>query len=90
MDSGRFGVAGGRPWFRALFTGHVDLGSIGRAPRDELWIEGSVPLHYLIEPGLNPQTGASAMIANSLRRVVKAQPGWLTVGDLPPATPFSP
>jgi 2,4-diaminopentanoate dehydrogenase len=82
------GVAGGRSWFRALFTGHVDLPSIGRTPRDELWIEGSVPLHYLIEPGLNPQTGASAMIANSLRRVIDAPAGWLTVGDLPPATPF--
>jgi hypothetical protein len=82
------GVAGGGPWFRALFTGHVDLHSIGRTPRDELWIEGSVPLHYLIEPGLNPQTGASSMIANSLRRVVAAPSGWLTVGDLPPATPF--
>ena len=83
------GVAGGGPWFRALFTGHVDLQSIGRTPRDELWIEGSVPLHYLIEPGLNPQTGASSMVANSLHRVVAAPPGWLTVGDLPPATPFS-
>jgi hypothetical protein len=82
------GVAAGRPWFRALFTGHVELASIGRAPRDELWIEGPVPLHYVIEPGLNPQTGASAMIANSLRRVVAAPPGWLTVGDLPPAVPF--
>jgi len=42
----------------------------------------------VIEPGLNPQSGASAMIANSLRRVAAAPPGWLTVGDLPPATPF--
>jgi 2,4-diaminopentanoate dehydrogenase len=82
------GIVGGRPWFRALFTGHVDLASIGQTPRDELWIDGSVPLHYLIEPGLNPQTGSAAMIANSLRRVVEAPPGWLTVGDLPPATPF--
>ena len=82
------GVADGGPWYRALFTGHVDLPSIERTPRDELWIEGSVPLHYLIEPGLNPQTGASSMIANSLGRVVHARPGWLTVGDLPPATPF--
>jgi hypothetical protein len=82
------GIAGGRPWFRALFTGHVDLDSIGRTPRDEIWIDGSVPLHYLIEPGLNPQTGSAAMVANSLRRVVEAPAGWLTVGDLPPATPF--
>ena len=82
------GLAGGELWFEALFTGHVDLPSVGRAPRDELWIEGSVPLHYVIEPGLNPQSGASAMIANSLRRVVAAPPGWLTVADLPPATPF--
>jgi len=25
------GVAGGRPWFRALFTGHVELASIGKS-----------------------------------------------------------
>jgi hypothetical protein len=81
------GVAAGKPWFRALFTGHIDLPSIDLSPRDELWIEGSVPLHYVIEPGLNPQTGASSMVANSLRRIVEAPPGWLTVGDLPPATP---
>jgi 4-hydroxy-tetrahydrodipicolinate reductase len=82
------GITDGRPWFRAFFTGHVDLDSIGRTPRDEIWIDGSVPLHYLIEPGLNPQTGSAAMIANSLRRVVEAPAGWLTVADLPPATPF--
>lgn len=80
-------VVDGEPWFRALFTGHVDPEAIGKPPRDEIWIEGATPLHYAISPGLNAQTGSSAMIANSLRRLVEAPPGWLTVGDLPPATP---
>jgi 4-hydroxy-tetrahydrodipicolinate reductase len=77
----------GKPWFECLFTGHVDLEGIGLEPRDEIWIEGPTPLHYSIMPGLNPQVSAPALVANSLRRVVEGPPGWVTVGDLPPATP---
>jgi 4-hydroxy-tetrahydrodipicolinate reductase len=83
------GIVAGRPWFACSFLGHVDPGSIGKPPRDEIWIEGSTPLHVAVIPGLNPQTGASAVIANSVRRIVDASPGWVTVGDLPPAVPHS-
>jgi 4-hydroxy-tetrahydrodipicolinate reductase len=81
------GVAGGRPWFEALFTGHLDPASIGSPPRDEIWIEGDPPLHVAIVPGLNAQSGSSSLVANSVRRVAEAPPGWLTVADLPPASP---
>jgi len=81
------GVVNGTPWFEALFTGHLDPVSIGKPPRDEIWIEGDPPLHYEVVPGFNAQTGSSALIANSVRRVLDAPPGWLTVADLPPASP---
>lgn len=77
----------GKPWFECLFTGHVHLESIGLEPRDEIWIEGPTPLHFAVIPGLNPQVSASAVVANSLHRVVDGPAGWVTVADLPPATP---
>lgn len=81
------GVVSGRPWFEALFTGHVDPASIGRPPRDEIWIEGEPPLHYAVVPGFNAQSGSASLVANSVRRVAEAPPGWLTVADLRPASP---
>jgi len=81
------GIVAGRPWFEALFTGHLDPTALAKEPRDEIWIEGSTPVHLVADPGFNPQIGSSALVANSLRRVVEAAPGWVTVADLPPATP---
>jgi 2,4-diaminopentanoate dehydrogenase len=80
-------VVAGSSWFEAFFIGHVDPVAIGKPPRDEIWIQGSPPLHYLVSPGFNAQSGSSGLIANSVRRVANAAPGWLTVGDLPPALP---
>ena len=56
-------------------------------PRDEITIRGATPVHLVVEPGFDPQIGSSAMIANSLHRVLAARAGWLTVADLPPAHP---
>jgi hypothetical protein len=36
---------------------------------------------------MNPQSGSASIVANSVRRVVAAAPGWRTVADLPPAFP---
>ena len=80
-------LSGGRAWFECVFTGHIEPSAIGVEPLDSIRIDGSSPLQLRIEPGLNPQRGSSAVIANSLRRVVDAPPGWLTVADLPPAAP---
>lgn len=81
------GVVAGAPWFEAVFTGHLDPASIGKPPRDEIWIEGDPPLHYAVVPGFNAQSGSSSLIANSVRRLAAAAPGWLTIADLPPAAP---
>lgn len=80
-------IVNGSPWFEALFTGHVDLREIGKEPRDEIHVEGPTPLHITVDPGFNPQIGSAGIVANSIRRVVEAQPGWVTVADLPPAAP---
>ena len=29
---------------------------------------------------MNPQSGSASVVANSIRRVVEARPGWVTVG----------
>jgi 4-hydroxy-tetrahydrodipicolinate reductase len=81
------GVANRRAWYEATFTAHIDLPSIDKAPLDEIVINGDPPVHLAIDPGVSSQMGAAAMIANSVRRVNAAPPGWLTVGDLPPAIP---
>jgi 4-hydroxy-tetrahydrodipicolinate reductase len=81
-------VVKGRHWFEALFTAHLDPASIGKQPRDEIWIDGTPDLHFVVTPGLNPQSASSALIANSIRRVVDAKPGWTTVAALPPAFPL--
>jgi len=82
------GYVDGSAWYTAIFIGHIDPVTLGKPPRDEMWIDTDPPLHFEINPGLNPQAAAPALLANSVRRVAAAQPGWLTVVDLPPAAPL--
>jgi 4-hydroxy-tetrahydrodipicolinate reductase len=81
-------IVDGRVWFEAVFVGHLDPHGNGTPPRDEIFVLGETPVHMLVTPGLNPQVGAPAVVANSLRRVVAAPPGWCNVGSLPPACPW--
>jgi 4-hydroxy-tetrahydrodipicolinate reductase len=81
-------ISGGRVWFEALFLGHVAPGEIGENPRDAIAIRGPHGgVNLGVTPGMNPQTGSASIVANSVRRIVAAPPGWTTVGDLPPAVP---
>lgn len=80
-------IVEGAPWFEARFTGHIDLAAEGLAPRDAIELSGPTPLRLTIEPGIDPQQGSTAVLANSLRRLVEAPAGWLTVAHLPPAAP---
>jgi 4-hydroxy-tetrahydrodipicolinate reductase len=81
------GVVQGKPWYQAQFIGHPDPIVAGFEVRDSIDIEGYAPIHLSIKPGLNPHLTAAGIIANSLRRVVNAHPGLLTIADLPPAFP---
>jgi 4-hydroxy-tetrahydrodipicolinate reductase len=80
-------TASGRTWFEAMFTGHVAPAAVGLATRDAITVESVPPVCVVAMPGLDPQAGSAAVVANSVRRVVAAPPGWLTVADLPPALP---
>jgi 2,4-diaminopentanoate dehydrogenase len=81
-------VSDGRTWFEAVFTGHVSPEAIGREPRDSITIRGPYGgVHLEATPGMNPQSGSASIVANSVRRVVAASPGWTTVAELPPAVP---
>lgn len=80
-------TVGGRTWFEALFTGHVAPAAAGLEPRDEIVVDATPPVRVVTAPGMNPQSGSAAIVANSVRRVVAAPPGWVTVADLPPAFP---
>ena len=81
-------VSDGLLWFEALFTAHVSPQAIGQEPRDAITIRGPHGgVNMAVVPGMNPQSGSASIVANSVRRVVVAAPGWTTVADLPPAVP---
>jgi 4-hydroxy-tetrahydrodipicolinate reductase len=81
-------ISGGRTWFDAFFIGHIAPAAIGQQPRDSITIRGPYGgINLAATPGMNPQSGSAAIVANSVRRVVGAAPGWTTVADLPPAVP---
>jgi 4-hydroxy-tetrahydrodipicolinate reductase len=80
-------VSGGKPWFTAELIGHAAPEQAGFEREDTIDIEGDAPAHLSIRPGCDAQLGSAAMIVNSMRRVVEAPPGLLTVADLPPASP---
>jgi 4-hydroxy-tetrahydrodipicolinate reductase len=81
-------ISDGRLWFEALFTAHVAPAELGLEPRDAVTVRGPYGgVNLAVTPGMNPQTGSASIVANSIRRVVAAAPGWVTVGELPPAVP---
>ena len=80
-------LVGGSVWFEAVFTGHIAPAAVGLEPRDEIAVDATPPVNVVTAPGMNPQSGSAAVVANSVRRVAAAPPGWTTVADLPPAFP---
>ncbi len=76
----------GRLWFDARFTAHVAPAALGEEPRDAITIRGPHGgVNLAVTPGMNPQSGSASIVANSVRRLVAAAPGWTTVAELPPA-----
>jgi 4-hydroxy-tetrahydrodipicolinate reductase len=80
-------IVAGAVWFEAVFTGHVAPAAAGLEPRDEIAVDATPPVRVVTAPGMNPQSGSAAIVANSVRRVAVAAPGWRTVAELPPAFP---
>jgi hypothetical protein len=77
----------GRAWFEAIFVGHVAPAAAGLETRDEISVDATPPVKFVATPGMNPQSSSAAIVANSIRRVVGAPAGWVTVAELPPAFP---
>jgi len=80
-------VVSGAPWFEARFTGHVAPAAAALSTHDAIHVDADPPLDVEIRGGLRSQAASAAVLANSVARVAAAPPGWVTVGQLPPAVP---
>lgn len=58
-------------------------------PRDEIQIEGTPPLHVVIDRGIQGDLATVAIVVNAVPALVAAPPGLLTMADLPLAPPPS-
>jgi 4-hydroxy-tetrahydrodipicolinate reductase len=56
-----------------------------REPRDTISLQGDPSLELVIPGGTPGDPATAAILLNTLPRVVQAQPGLLTVLDIPPA-----
>jgi 4-hydroxy-tetrahydrodipicolinate reductase len=81
----------GKPWFVSHFYGHVDLPGINKSAVDEieLSLDGKVFQTITVKPGIGSQVGSKNMVANSIRRILAAADGWVTVAHMEPAFPES-
>ena len=58
--------------------------SIGeKEPQDKIEIYGVPDITSVIEGGVNGDIGTCAIVLNSIKRVIEATPGLLTMADLP-------
>lgn len=66
---------------------HLDFIARLGAPEsfDEVKVEGDPSLHSRIEGGIPGDVATASMVVNSIPRVATAQPGLLTMKDMPPA-----
>lgn len=73
------GLAGGREVIRLDLEMSLNVES----PRDEIMIDGIPPIHMIIPDGVHGDRATAAIAVNSIPLVIGAQPGVLTVLDLP-------
>jgi 4-hydroxy-tetrahydrodipicolinate reductase len=74
------GTIGGRTVIEA--TVHMSAGA--DRPRDEILIEGTPPVHMVIEGGIQGDAATASVVLNAARPVVEHAPGLITMLDLPP------
>lgn len=73
------GLSGGREVVRLDLEMSLNVEN----PRDEVIIDGIPPIHMIIPDGVHGDRATAAVVVNSIPLVVDAQPGLLTVLDLP-------
>ena len=81
------GIIDGEPWIDSEFVAFIDPSAGDFVAQDSISIQGYNPLNLTIRPGCQPQLGSAAMVANSIPKVIAAEPGFRTVADLPPLCP---
>ena len=68
---------------RTVIEAVVQMSTGAERPRDEIDIEGTPPVHLVIEGGVQGDLATAAVIVNAASRVVNHVPGLITMLDLP-------
>jgi len=89
VDQTYAAIVDGERWYTARFYGHVNPEQVNMIAADQiqLYRDGELYQQFRIQPGIGAQVGSQNMVANSICRIMRAPPGWLTVADLAPAFP---
>ncbi len=87
-DQRATGWFGEEPWLDISMTLHIDPGTAGLAPTDEIQLDGRHGLRVRVDPGCRALLSTAAMIVNGLPRAIAAAPGVHRPGDLPPVPPW--
>ena len=74
------GAVGGSTVIEAV----VQMSIGAERPRDEIVIEGTPPIHLLVEGGIQGEAATAAVIVNAIPHVVSHAAGLITMLDLPP------
>ena len=89
VDQTYTAIVADHPWYAATFVGHTNLPEAGLTAVDviEFRRDGGVEGTFTATPGIDAQQGSRNMVANSVSRILRARPGWLSVAELPPSVP---
>jgi 4-hydroxy-tetrahydrodipicolinate reductase len=74
------GIANGREVIIMEFEAYVGAAK----SYDAVYIEGTPPLEAVIKGGVHGDLATTAMVVNSLPRIIQAPPGLITMKDMPP------
>jgi 4-hydroxy-tetrahydrodipicolinate reductase len=77
------GTVDGHERFRLELILHVRPQHAGYEPADTIRIDGHHPVHLEFKPGMDAILSTSAQVVNSIPTVLAADPGLVTVTDLP-------
>jgi 4-hydroxy-tetrahydrodipicolinate reductase len=69
---------------RTVIEAVVEMSTAAERPRDEIEIDGTPPVHMVIEGGVAGDKATGAIIVNAVPRVVAHAPGLVTMLDLSP------
>jgi len=68
---------------RTVIEATIEMLAGAERPRDEIEIDGTPPVHMVIEGGIPGDSATAAIIVNAVPRVVAHAPGLITMLDLP-------